>query len=150
MKKNNLPLFEVAALIIGEALVSLAVIIIFILLKKFSYQVVFGTLLGTAVTLINFAILSATANRAIDRAMQNRPEGELDEDEAAEFAAKNQNQLQNAMRVSYLIRTATMVATLVLAFLLKDVFHVIATVIPLIAFQPIIAISTILKRRVGK
>lgn len=150
MKKNNLPLFEVAALIIGEALVSLAVIIIFILLKKFSYQVVFGTLLGTAVTLINFAILSATANRAIDRAMQNRPEGELDEDEAAEFAAKNQNQLQNAMRVSYLIRTATMVATLVLAFLLKDVFHVIATVIPLIAFQPIIAVSTILKRRVGK
>ena len=150
MKKNNLPLFEVAALIIGEALVSLAVIIIFILLKKFSYQVVFGTLLGTAVTLINFAILSATANRAIDRAMQNRPEGELDEDEAAEFASKNQNQLQNAMRVSYLIRTATMVATLVLAFLLKDVFHVIATVIPLIAFQPIIAVSTILKRRVGK
>lgn len=150
MNKENLPRFEIAALLIGELLVSLAVVGVFLIIGKFSYSVATGVLLGSAVTVLNFLILAISTSRALDKVMARRPEGEMDEDEAAEFAAKNQNEIQNAVKISYLVRTFTMLATLVVAFLMKEHFNVIATVIPLIMFRPIISISELFKRRKGK
>ena len=88
MKKNSIPIFELLALLIGEAAVSLITVLVFTVIGKFSFAVIFGLILGTAVSIINFIILSVLASRAVDRVMARRPEGEMDEEEAAEFAAK--------------------------------------------------------------
>ena len=150
MKKNDMPRYEIAALAIGEALVAAAAVAVYLIIDKFSYSVVTGLALGIAVTLVNFIILSVTAGRAVDRIMQRRPEGELDEDAAADFAAKNQAELQNAVKKSFIIRNLLLIATLVLAFLLKNWFDVIATVLPLLAYSPILSVAGMIKRRSDK
>ncbi|MBR5187209.1 MAG: hypothetical protein IKW18_01950, partial [Clostridia bacterium] len=86
MKKNNIPVFEISVLILGELLVSLIVAGVYLILRKFSYAVVTGCLLGSAVAIFNFIFLSVAVNRAIDKAMADRKEGEMTEEEAAEFA----------------------------------------------------------------
>lgn len=147
MNKNTLPRFELFAIIIGEILTSVITVGIFSILGKFSYAVIFGAILGSVVTIINFLILSITATRALNKVLERKPSEAMDEEAAAEFAAQNQGEIQNAVKISYLIRTLTMVATLVLAFLLRNWFDVISTVIPLIMFRPIITVAALIKRR---
>ena len=147
MTKNTLPRFELFAIIIGEILTSVITVGIFSILGKFSYAVIFGAILGSVVTIINFLILSITATRALNKVLERKPSEAMDEEAAAEFAAQNQGEIQNAVKISYLIRTLTMVATLVLAFLLRNWFDVISTVIPLIMFRPIITVAALIKRR---
>ncbi len=149
MKKNNIPFFEAAILLCGEVAVSLITAIVFVIIGKFSPDVIFGLLLGTAVSIINFIILSLLANRALDRVMERRPDGEMDEEEAAEFAAKNQGELQASMKLSFIIRNVFLLGTLVLAFLLKTVFNVIATVVPLLMLRPLLMVAGLIKRRLG-
>ena len=91
-----------------------------------------------------------STNRAIDKVMAERGEGEMSDEEAAEFAAKNQVRIQAAVKTSYIIRTLSIVATLVLAFLLDGVFDVIATLVPLLMFRPIITVSQLIKQRFSK
>ena len=150
MKKNSIPIFELLALLIGEAAVSLITVLVFTVIGKFSFAVIFGLILGTAVSIINFIILSVLASRAVDRVMARRPEGEMDEEEAAEFAAKNQGELQASMKLSFIIRNIFLLGTLVLAFLLKTVFDVIATVVPLLMLRPLLMLAELIKRRRDK
>ena len=147
MDKNPLPRFELWAIIIGEILTALVTCGVFVILGKFSYTVINGVTLGAAVTIINFLILSVTATRALNKVLMRRPDREMDEEEAAEFAAQNQAEIQNAVKISYIIRTFTMLLTLVLAFILKNWFDVISTVVPLIMFRPIITVAALIKRR---
>lgn len=150
MKKNSIPIFELLALLIGEAAVSLITVLVFTVIGKFSFAVIFGLILGTAVSIINFIILSVLASRAVDRVMARRPKGEMDEEEAAEFAAKNQGELQASMKLSFIIRNIFLLGTLVLAFLLKTVFDVIATVVPLLMLRPLLMLAELIKRRRDK
>ena len=86
MQKKNLPVAEILLLIFGELVVSLIVAGVYLLLQKFSYAVVTGCLLGSTVAILNFVILSVSVNRAIDKAMAERGEGEMTE----EFGYPNQ------------------------------------------------------------
>ena len=150
MKKSNVPQFELVALITGEAIVAILTAVIYLVIDKFAFSVLTGLALGIAITVINFIILSVSAGRAIDRIMAQRPSGEMDEDAAAEFSAKNQAELQNAVKKSFIIRNILMIGTLVLAFLLKGWFDVVATVVPLLAYSPILSLSSLIKRRCEK
>ena len=87
MKKSKLPLYETLAMIVGEAIISLIVCAVFLLLKKFDLSVALGAILGSAVTVANFIFLMVFSKRAIDKALAERGEGELSEEEAIEFAA---------------------------------------------------------------
>ncbi|MBQ8689824.1 MAG: hypothetical protein IJ515_05630 [Clostridia bacterium] len=149
MQKNKLPLFEIAAMIIGELLVSLIIIGVYLIIGKGSvhYSVITGAALGSVVTVLNFLFLAISTNRAVDKVMAERGDGEMDEEEAAEFAAKHQSSIQAAAKISYVIRTLTMVATLVLAFLLDNAFDLIATLIPLLMLRPILMISQLIGKR---
>ena len=137
-------------MIIGELITALLVCGAFLILKKFDTSVLFGAILGSAVTLANFLMLIISTNRAIDRAIAERGEGEMSEEEVAEFTARHQANLQAAARISYLVRTVCIAATLVVAFLLNGVFNVIATLVPLLMFRPIIVISQLLKNKISK
>lgn len=147
MQKKNMPVTEILVLTVGELLVSLAVIGIYLLLDKFSYAVVGGCLLGSAVAIFNFVFLSVAVNRAIDRAMAQRKEGEMSEEEAAAFAQENQAAVQRAATSSYLLRQILMVSVLVCAFLLDGWFDVIATLVPLLMFRPLITVCGLWKKK---
>ena len=69
----------------------------------------------------------------------------MTEEEAATFAAEHQAVIQRAAQGSYLVRQILMLGVLVLAFLL-DWFDVIATLVPLLMFRPLISVHGLLKK----
>lgn len=136
-------------ILLGEAVVSLIIVSVYLLLDKFSYKVITGVALGSLVTVANFLILSISVNRAIDKYIEKRGEKEMDEEEAAKFAAENASAVQVAASGSYVARTLLMFGALIVAFLVKQ-FDVLATLIPLLAYRPIIFVSELLKKRKEK
>ena len=147
MKNKNSGTRDILTLTLGELVVSAGTAAVFALCGFFYYKVITGVLLGSLVAILNFVFLTVSVNRAVDRFMELRGDKEMDEEEADAFAAKHAAEIQNASKLSYVIRTFTMLGALVLAFISKQ-FDVIATVIPLLAFQPIlIAAETLRKKR---
>ena len=149
MNDNKLPKFELLAIIIGEMLVSAIVCGVFLIARKFGIDVLLGVILGSVVTIANFLVLVITTNRAIDRIMEERGESEMSEEEAAEFAAKHQSKLQAAAKISYIVRTLSLIGALVLAFIIDDVFNVLATLIPVLMLRPILTVSQLIKAKRG-
>ena len=105
----------------------------------FSYKVITGSLLGAVTVTLNFIFLSVSTSRAFDRAVSERGNKEMSEEEIEKFTAEHQGKIQNIIKLSYLIRMLSMVGCLVLAFLLFDYFDVIATVVPFLLFRPILS-----------
>ena len=175
MNQNKLPVREITILAFGELLIGAVISALFLLFGKFNYTVPLGSLLGGAVTLFNFVFLAVAVNRAIDEAMkvyearqaqkasmpadegangtENADSGEEEnddpyDDEAAKFANENAAKITNAVKLSYLVRTASVVVTLVIAFVTKQ-FNIIATVIPLLCMRPILTVSELLRNKRG-
>ncbi|MBR7161986.1 MAG: hypothetical protein IKD07_06175 [Clostridia bacterium] len=146
MQKKNFPVAEIMTLVIGELIVSLIVSCVYLILKRFSFAVIAGCLLGSGVAILNFVILSVSVNRAIDKAMAERGTGEMTEEEAEAFAQKNGAAVQRAAQGSYLIRQILMLGVLVCAFLLDGWFDVIATLVPLLMFRPLLSVCGRLKK----
>lgn len=144
--EKKFPTSVVLGLILGEAAVSLIVTGIFWLLGKFTLSVVWGALLGSAVVVLNFVFLSLSVNRAIDKVMAEMPAEEMDEEMAAEFAEKHAMSIQNAAKLSVIVRMASMLAVLVIAFILEW-FNVISTLVPLLMFKPILMLDQYIKGR---
>lgn len=149
MKNKNLPLYETAFILIGEIIVSLIVCGVYLIINKFSYKVITGAALGTAVTVLNFLFLAISTNRAFDKAMEARGTKEMNDEEAEKFAEEHGASLQNAVKLSFIIRTFTMLAALIVAFVLKW-FDVIATLVPLLMLRPIITAESILRQKFGE
>jgi len=146
---------DIFILAVGEAIAAAAIIAVYALLDAlgildvFSYKVITGALLGALVAVFNFAFLTVSVNRAVDKFMALRGDKEMDDEEAEKFAAEHVGEIQNAQKLSYIVRTFTMLGALVLAFLSKQ-FDVLATVIPLLLFQPILIISQNISRKRGE
>ncbi len=117
-------------------------------IECFDYTVITGTILGGAVTVLNFFILSFAANRAINNYIELRGQKEMNEEEAADFARKHGMDVQNAVAKSYLFRTLLMAGSLILA-LLTGAFNIIATLIPLVMYRPLIYIIELIKGKRG-
>lgn len=174
MDQNKFPVRETVILALGEAIIGVVITAMFILLGKFSYKVPLGAVLGGAVTVFNFIFLSISVNKAVDKVMENyqarqaanpetatEPEtnestatDEEDEadpydDEAARFAQENAAKITAAVKLSYIVRTASVLATLVIAFITGQ-FNVLATVIPILCFRPILTVSELIKRKRGE
>lgn len=150
MKKRNKSIFiETAIILLLEIIISLVTVAVFLLINKFSYKVITGVALGSLVTVINYLILAMTTERVINNMLEARGEGEMDEETAAKFAKEYEAKFQSAAKLSYVLRNALMLITLVVAFLLKF-FNVFATVIPLLAFRPIITVMAALTDKIKK
>ena len=149
MNKTKLPYYEIFSLLIGEIIVSLLICLVYLLLEKFDYKVVTGVLLGSIVTVLNFLYLSVTTTKAINEFLALRGEKEMNEEESAAFAKEHQVRIQNKIKLSYIIRTAVMLVTLVVAFLLSC-FDVVATLIPLVLARPIQIVCAVIKGKVVK
>ena len=115
----------------------------------FDYRVITGVLLGVLVTILNYAFLTISVNRAVNNFLALRGDKEMDDEEAAAFASEHSAPIQNAMKLSFIIRTLTMLVTLVVAFLL-DVFSPIAAAIPLLAYRPLLYAAEFIKGKFVK
>ena len=146
MQNKNSGFGDIAALCIGELAVSVLTVAVFTLLNFFSYKVITGVILGSLVMIFNYIFLVISVNKAVNRFMVLRGDGEMSDEEAEKFAAEHTMEIQNASKLSFVIRTFTMMGALVLAFISKQ-FDVIATVIPLLSFQPILIISELLRKK---
>lgn len=157
MNLNKIPMREVVYIAVGEAIVSLLICLGFLAFKKFDYTVLTGAILGGAVTVFNFLFLCVSVNRATDKFLSEYesyvPRKEEDEneddpydDKAAKFARENQAKLTAAIKLSYFVRTLTVICSLVIAFL-TGVFNIIATVIPLLCLKPILTASELIRRK---
>ena len=152
--KNNVPLRETAILAAGEALVCVLVALGYLLSDAlfdtgFTYRVLTGALLGSVVVIVNFLFLSISVNRAVDKYIEIRGTKEMSDEEAEKFNAQHSMAIQNSIKTSYIIRTVSMLATLALAFIL-DWFAPLATVIPILAYQPILQLGERVRRKFDK
>ena len=156
MQKNKLPLFEIMTMVIGEIITSVLIIAVFMIVNLINdapllhYSVVTGAALGSVITLINFILLSVLTTRAVNQALEARGDKEFTDEEAEAFTQEHKAKLQLAMTVSYIVRTATMAAALVVAFIFKDVFNPIATIIPIFMMRPILTVAQLILQRKEK
>ena len=133
-------------LALGELVVSVLIAIGFLIFRSFSYKVITGALLGSAVTVVNFLILSVAVNRAVNSYITERGEKEMDEEEAEKYAKEHGMAVQTAMTKSYVIRMALMIGSLVLA-MISGWFSPLATVIPLLLYRPILYTVELIKAK---
>lgn len=150
MDKKTLPqkmmklIKDTAPMIIGEGLVMLAVIlgagVLDVLgIYEFDLRVGAGAVLGAVISCLNYIFLTISVDRAINDYVTLRGDREMNEEEAQEFAKKNSAQIQNAIKTSFILRTFSMMAALIFAFITKW-FNPIAMVIPLFAFRPLLTV----------
>lgn len=154
MKKNNAHYKETAILALGEIIVCAIVVLGFFISNLifetgFTYRIFTGAILGAVVSVANFFGLSWSVNRAVDRFIALRGQREMTEEEALKFTAEHSMRIQNSIRTSFIIRVVSMLAALVLAFVL-DWFAPLATAIPLLAYRPILVIGEAVRRRADK
>lgn len=141
-------------LALGELIVAVLVTVGFIIAKALGmdlaiYKAITGSLLGAAVTVLNFFILSVAINRAVTRYIEDRGDKEMDDEEAEKYAKEHGMDVQNAMMKSYIFRMVMMLGSLALA-LLTGWFNVIATAIPLLAYRPVMYAVEFIKTKLGK
>lgn len=147
--KSKFPLLECALVLAGEIIVSLLVCLVYWIIGNFSYKVVTGVALGTTVMFLNFLFLAISTNRVFDKAEQERGSKEMTEEEIEAFVAEHKRRYENMARISFLARNFTMVATLIVAFLIEE-FDVIATLVPLLAFRPLLTPQAIIIQKFRK
>ena len=145
-KQSNMPYREICILAVGEIIVSAIVIAVFLIVKKYELSVLLGAILGSVVTVANFVWLAISVNRAFDKALLARGDGEMDEEAVERFTAQHGKAIENAAKLSYIIRTVSILAVLVLGFLIK-IFNPISAVIPLLMYRPILTLGEIIKMK---
>lgn len=140
-------------LALGEVAVGILVTVGFIIAKALGqdvavYKAITGALLGGAVTVINFLILSVAVNHAVNGYVAEIGDREMDEEEAEKYAKEHGMAVQNAMTKSYLLRMGLMIGSLVLA-MLSGWFSPLATVIPLLMYRPVLYAVEFIKTKVN-
>ncbi len=146
--KSASPVGDILFLAVGELAASVCIVAVFLLLGRFDWRVLTGCFVGGALTVLNFAVLSVSVNRAVDRVMAGQKEA-LSEEEAAAFGEMHSAEIQKSVRASYLVRQIVLVAVLVTVFVL-DVCNVIAALIPLLLFRPILTVREIFRAKKAK
>ena len=155
MDNNNIlsKYIDTVWLALGEVAVGILVTVGFIIAKALGqdvavYKAITGALLGGAVTVINFLILSVAVNRAVNGYVAEIGDREMDEEEAEKYAKEHGMAVQNAMTKSYLLRMGLMIGSLVLA-MLSGWFSPLATVIPLLMYRPVLYAVEFIKTKVN-
>lgn len=153
MKKSNAPIKETTILAVGEIAISLLVVAGYLVAGlfgvDFSYRVITGVLLGSLVSILNFLFLSISVNRAVDSYLALRGTREMTDEEAEKFTLEHSMKIQNTVKTSFIIRTLSILATLIVAFML-DWFDPIATAIPLLAYRPIMSVGELVRKKFDK
>ena len=135
---------------IGESIVCLLTVLVYLIIGKYDYTVLLGAMLGGVVMVANMLFLSISVNRAINKYLALRGDNELSDEEAEAFNQKHGMEVQNMMSLSYVIRTLSLIAALVVAFALTSVFSPLPTAITLLMYRPIIYVGELIRNKTRK
>lgn len=153
MKKKKSPIKETLVLALGEIIVSLLVVGGFLILglseKVPTISVIVGVSVGSAVIVLNYLFLQLTVNRLIDGYLELRGTKEMTPEQILEFTTQHSMRIQNAIKLSFIIRIGSMLGALVVSFIITDYIHPLATVIPIIAYRPILSIRESIRRKLS-
>ncbi|MBO5906643.1 MAG: ATP synthase subunit I [Clostridia bacterium] len=153
MKSINKSIKESAPLLFGEAVAVALVVVGYAVASAFTEismtGAVLGALLGALVSVLNYFFLSLAVNRAVDGYLELRGTHEMTDEQAEKFTAEHSMRIQNALRTSFLARTVSIVAVLVLAFI-TEWFSPLATAIPLLLYRPILTVSEIIREKLQR
>lgn len=131
MESRNFVFRETAAVAIGQALCTAAMIGIFALLGKYDTTVLLGGIVGALISTANFFVMSFVVTLAADKA------------EAQDVAGG-----QKLIQLSYMIRMAGLFLVLILCAK-SGMFHVLALALPLVFTRPILTVTEIFKKKGG-
>lgn len=150
-QEKNPVLEQTLAIAIGEGVVCLLIVLGYWILDliglyDFTYKALTGALLGALVIVLNFYFLARSVDRATLRAMAARPEHEMSEEEIEKWTAEQRIGLENAIKLSFIVRMVSMLVALALALLLP-VFEVVATLIPLLMLRPILMVAELIRKK---
>ena len=155
MKKNDLPTLELTVLGVGEIICAILTNIIYLVVSYFSdsvlysYKVITGSLLGAVVIFLNFLFLAISTTKVLREAREARGTREMTDEEIDEFVKEHQRRYDVMVKTSFIVRNISMIATLVVAFLL-DCFDVIATLVPLVMYRPLLAVAGMIGNKNSK
>lgn len=154
MNKLKSSVYEVSILIVGEILVSLLVIGGYFLFGPFDEtsftSMVIGVSVGSAVIIVNYLLLILTVNHQINNYLSLRGSREMTPEEILTFTTEHSMKIQNAIKLSFLVRLLTMVGALVAAFVFIDFINPIATVIPILAYRFILTLGELIRKKFNK
>jgi hypothetical protein len=151
-KNNKSLLSDLLPIIIGEIIVAVLTCVGFILLKLVGIyttdlgKVAMGAMLGAMIIVVNHGWLSLTVDREIKKYLEIRGNKEMSEEEADLFTKKHSTAIQNAIKISSVIRTVLMLATLLIAFL-TGWFNPIAAAIPMFAMRFVLMATELIKSK---
>ena len=148
--KSNI-LSDLIPLFTGELLVVLIVVLTGLGLSyggiiSFGAEIPLGALLGALVTIANYAVLIISLDKAVRDYLALRGENEMSDEEAESFAKAHTASVQKTISRSTVLRTASIVGCLLVAFL-TGIFNPIATIIPLLAYRPILTVAELIKAK---
>ena len=145
MKEKNPVLRETVRLAIGALIVSALVVLAYALIQKtVRWQVPVSALIGSAVMVGNFFFLAKSTDRLFVQAMAARGDKEMDEEEIAKFTTQYQMQMAAKMKLSFIIRIASMAATIALTFIFLEG---LAATIPLLMQRPLLYVNEIFRKK---
>ena len=139
--KDSLPL------IFGGLAIAGLIVAVFAIIGKFHWTVITGAALGAAAGIMNQLLLVILIGRAFDRARSERGEGELTEEQIAEFTKKQKQSLNNSVKISYFIRLPMLAGVVLAAFLLPGVFNAIAFTVAIVGTQLLIMFSGLFAKK---
>ncbi len=140
---------DVLFLILGELLVSLLTLGGFFLFEHLDHTAIIGVLVGSFVSVMNFALLAFAVNRALARAMSERKKGEMTDEEIEAFVAAHGAEVQKQVKATYFFRQTALLLFL-LVFLILKLANVIAVAIPLLMFRPILMVRELILKKQNK
>ena len=146
LQNKNAAIGDVLFLAAGELLASVIIMAVYAILGSFDFRVITGALIGSALMVLNFAILTFSVNRAVDRVLQARGSKDMSDEEAEAFAAQHSAEIQNSVKSSYLLRQVLILGVLIGAVLL-NIANVVAAVIPLVLFRPILMAREVFRKK---
>lgn len=153
MKSNKSVFKETLILVLGELIVSLGIVGGYFILGPFkdvtTISIILGAALGSVVMILNYFFLHLFVNRLIDNFLAIRGTREMTPEELLQFTTEQSIRIKNAIKISFIVRLATMVGALVSAFVFTSYVNVIATVIPIVAYRPILTVGETLRRKLN-
>lgn len=153
MKQGKSIFKETLILALGEIIVSFATVGGFLLLGPFEGvslpSIIIGASVGSAVIILNYFFLHLFVNRLIDKFLAMRGNNEMSPEELLKFTTEHSMKIQNAIKISFIVRLGSMVGALVVAFSFQAYVNPIATVIPIVAYRPILTVAEIIRKKIN-
>ena len=128
MDSREIVLKETAIVAVGELILSAAMVGVFAALGYFQMNVLWGALLGCAVTVVNYFFMAVTVSLAADKAQEGQVQ-----------------QAQKMVRLSSVVRLAVMAVALFVGIRLGA--NVLALVLPLLFQRPILMLAEFFRKK---